>query len=208
MSTPLILTAVVAAVVVAAIAWGNRNAETSTAATGEHQYDSEIQQRIAEEVKARPAPASDASDWVYVDETDPMTDQLARMACTGSTNQAALNPPYRDVAVRLCLRQSPRLGTDAYIALVGDGQIICRSYSDCAVKVRFDDGATQSFSANRSADGSSNIVFIANPSRFIGALKGTDLTRVELLFYEAGSQAITFPTANLVWPRPTNAAKG
>lgn len=168
-------------------------------------YDSDIQRQIAAEVARKGAPLTPLtpfSAWTYTDETDPMTDRKTRFACTTSTNRVQLNPPYVDVTARLCLRQSPRHGLDVFVTLDGDGQIICRSYSDCAVKIRFGEGLVQSFSATDAADGSSNIVFITNAQRFVNGVQSADRTRIELTLYEAGVQPIEFNTSTLEWPRP------
>lgn len=144
--------------------------------------------------------------WRYVDDRDPMTDRLTRSACTTSSNRAMLDSPYRPVTARLCLRQSPQYGLDAYIALDGDGQILCRSYDGCTLKVRFDDGVQQSFSGASSADGSSNVVFVSNAQRFVNAVKSAETTRVVLTFYRAGDQVMEFRTEKLEWPRPVPTA--
>ncbi|WP_312144181.1 hypothetical protein [Brevundimonas sp.] len=157
----------------------------------------------AEEIAERERRIEEASTpWRYEDDKDPMTDKLTRWACTTSTNQAHLTPPYSSVSARLCLRQSPRYGLDAIVQLNGDGQILCRSYDGCTVKIRFGDGALQSFSGNSAADHSSNVVFIANAARFVAAVKNAPTTKIQLTFYQAGDQVLEFDTEKLVWPRP------
>lgn len=98
-------------------------------------------------------PPAPASDWTYRDRRDAMTDRLTRYACTTSTNRARLTWPYSPVTAELCIRQSPTYGLDVYVALNGDGQIICRSYRNCTIRIRFGEGAQQSFSAGDAADG-------------------------------------------------------
>lgn len=151
--------------------------------------DSEFNQRLAA-----------MTGWNYSETVDPMTDRKTQFACVTSTNEVQLYPPYRPVKAELCIRQSPRYGLDAIVSLRGDGQIICRSYDGCTAKVRFGQGQQQSFSANGAADGSSNVVFMANASRFLTGLKSADVTRVQLTFYEAGDQVIEFNTKGLEWP--------
>ncbi len=114
-----------------------------------------------------------------------------------------LQSPYSDVAARLCVRQSPQHGLDVYVALLGDGQIICRSYNNCSVNIRFGDGEQQSFSATDAADGSSNIIFVTNAQRFVTGVKGAPVTRIQLTFYQAGVQVVEFNTSGLEWPRPS-----
>lgn len=148
------------------------------------------------------APPPTGTTWSYRDQPDPMTDKLTRWACTTSTNRAMLDRPYEPVSADLCLRQSPRYGLDAIVQLNGAGQILCRSYDGCTLKIRFGDGAQQSFSGASAADGSSNVVFISNASRFITAVKSAPATKIQLTFYRAGDQVLEFNTDELEWPRP------
>lgn len=148
-------------------------------------------------------PVTPATAWNYNTDLDAMTDRPTHVACSTSTNLVRLQSPYSDVGARLCIRQSPQHGLDAYVALLGDGQIICRSYDNCSIKVRFGDGEQQSFGATDAADGSSNIVFVTNAQRFVSEVKTAPITRVQLTFYQAGVQVVEFNTAGLVWPRPS-----
>lgn len=142
-----------------------------------------------------------AKGWVYESEVDPMTDKATRTGCVLSEEQVRLDSPYDDVFARLCLRDSPAHGKDVLVQLVGDGQILCRSYDGCTLKVRFDKGPIQSFSGAGAADYSSNVVFFENRSRFEGAMLKADTTIVELELYQAGSQPVTFKTAGFAWPK-------
>ncbi|MBU2167296.1 MAG: hypothetical protein KKF88_05615 [Alphaproteobacteria bacterium] len=167
--------------------------------------EEEVAVVVAESAAADVAPAEPpppASDWTYRDRRDAMTDRLTRYACTTSTNRARLTWPYSPVTAELCIRQSPTYGLDVYVALNGDGQIICRSYRNCTIRIRFGEGAQQSFSAGDAADGSSNIVFVTNAQRFVASAQSVDTIKVQLTFYEAGDQVLEFDTANLEWPRP------
>jgi len=145
--------------------------------------------------------AKDPTDgWIYNSDVDKMTDKTTRTACVVSVNQVRLDWPYKAVNAQLCLRNSPQFGRDAYVSLMGDGQVMCRSYDGCTVKVRFDDGAQQDFSASSSSDGSSNVFFIDNRARLETGLKSASRTLVQAEFYQAGVQSMEFNTAGLKWP--------
>lgn len=141
--------------------------------------------------------------WTYSDDKDDMTDKPIRLACVTSENEVKLDWPYHPVRARLCLRNHPQYGQDAYVSLMGDGQILCQSYEPCTVQVRFDDGAPQPFSAIGPSDNSSNFVFIRNRKRLEAAIAGAEETRVQIEFYEAGSQTVTFLTKGFAWPAET-----
>ena len=166
--------------------------------------DIELVEPTPTETPAAPVtPATPPTPWSYTTDLDPMTDRPTHIACSTSTNMVDLESPYSDVGARLCIRQSPQHGLDVYVALLGDGQIICRSYNNCSVNVRFGDGEQQSFSATDAADGSSNIIFVTNAQRFVTGVKGEPITRIQLTFYQAGVQVVEFNTAGLEWPRPS-----
>lgn len=170
-------------------------------------YDSATQQRIAQQAQATRAARAEAgepesgpqTDWTISERTDPLTDETVKTACTRSSNQVMLSSPYGDRSARLCVRQHPEFGQDVILTLNGSGQILCRSYRGCTVKVRFDDGAVQSFSANGPSDGSTESVFISNDARFIGAAKQAERIRFQLEFYQAGNQTFDFPARGLEW---------
>lgn len=145
-------------------------------------------------------PAPPLPPWRYTTDVDEMTDKKTQLACTVSTNDVRLDFPYKSVPARLCIRQSPKFGLDAYVELVGDGQFICRSYDGCSVSIRFGKAAASKFSATDAADGSSNIVFITNPSRLIAGLRNTEKTLVSATFYQAGVQTMEFDTKDFTWP--------
>jgi hypothetical protein len=154
------------------------------------------------EVAAKAPTMVPEATWAYRETTDAMSSAGGQEACINSVNTVRLDWPYEAVTGRLCIMQRPRQGRDVIVALNGDGQILCRSYDGCTVRVRFEDGEVQSFSAVGPSDGSSNIVFIRNDGRMIAAVQAADVTRVELEFYQSGSQTLEFHTRGLVWPRP------
>ncbi|WP_419256039.1 hypothetical protein ACN2C6_19215 (plasmid) [Caulobacter sp. ErkDOM-YI] len=135
--------------------------------------------------------------WTYVDDVDPMSDRKTLLACVDSTDQVSLNPPYEPVTAKLCVRNSPKFGIDVYYALNGDGQILCDSYDGCSVKVRYGDAPAGRNGANSAADHSSNIVFLNGARAVAARLAKAKTTKIELTFYEAGVQSVTFPTEGL-----------
>jgi len=145
------------------------------------------------------APAAPASDWRIDEQTDPLTDETVKTACATSSNQVHLSPPYGPRGARLCIRQHPKFGRDVYLMLDGSGQILCRSYDNCTLPIRFDDGAVQSFSGEEPSDNSSEIVFISNYGRFVTTAKSASRIRVQLEFYQSGAQTFDFPARGLEW---------
>ena len=140
--------------------------------------------------------------WSYSEDTDALTDKVTKTACTTSSNKVQLDWPYQPVSAQLCIRQSPRFGLDTFVQLNGDGQILCRSYEDCTLKVRFGEAPARNWPGVGAADGSSNVVFLRRSESLATQAKDVDQIIVELPLYEAGNQPIIFPTQKLEWPRP------
>ena len=146
-----------------------------------------------------PEPVAPASDWRIVERPDPLTDETIKTACTTSSNQVQLSAPYGPRGARLCIRQHPKFGRDVYVTLDGSGQILCHSYRDCTVQIRFDDRPVQAFSGGEPSDNSSESIFIVNTARFVTAAKAASRIRVQLEFYQNGMQTFDFPAQGLEW---------
>lgn len=137
--------------------------------------------------------------WVYSNSSDPMADEQTERACVQSSNIIYLSPPYGETGARLCLRNSPQFGRDAYVSLNENGQILCRSYESCSIRVRFDKTPAQTWSAIGPSDNSTDMIFIENRSDLERKLRSSKVTNVQLEFYQNGMQTFTFNTAGLAW---------
>lgn len=151
------------------------------------------------DASAEAAPASSTYEtpligeqWLYSQSPDDMTSKTVGQASVTSTNTISLDSPY-DGAQNgtLSLRTHPRFGTDV-IVRIEQGQILCRSYEDCTLLVRFDDAEPTAYSAVGPSDGSSDTVFIRNYARFVKAMKAAKKVRVSLPIYQNGNQTLEF----------------
>lgn len=75
---------------------------------------------------------------------------------------------------------------------IEQGQILCHSYGDCTVQVRFDDGKILRYEGNEPADNSTEIVFIPAFSTFMKRLPAAKTVKVEVSIYQAGNQVFEF----------------
>lgn len=144
---------------------------------------------------ATATPEAPADPWRYSEQVDAMSDKVTHHACIESAAMVHLDFPYESQRPTLCIRVSPKFGKDVILQLPKGGQFICRSYSGCAVRVRFDDGAVQSFSANEPADGSSDAMFIANDTRFVAGMRAAKRVRIDAEYFQNGVQTMDFPVA-------------
>lgn len=146
------------------------------------------------------------SSWTVSHSTDAMADGGVTNACAESVNDVAQSFPYKTAPMLLCLRKHPRYGQDVTIRLLGGGQFLCTSYDGCTVRVRFDDGAAQAFSAAEPADHSSDVLFISNDARFIAALKRSKRVTIEASLFQQGAPSAAFENTGLDWPPGSAAA--
>ncbi|WP_454760399.1 hypothetical protein [Caulobacter segnis] len=153
-----------------------------------------IQPLVPREPAAPPTPQY---AWTYTEDVDAMSDRKTRLACVDSTDTVNLDWPYKPTTAALCIRNSPKFGFDVYYRLNGDGQILCDSYDGCSIKIRYGDAPAGRNGALTSADHSSEIIFLTGARNVAARLAKAKTTRMELTFYQAGSQTVTFPTEGL-----------
>jgi hypothetical protein len=146
---------------------------------------------------ARHSPEPVNTYWSYSEDRDPMTDAKVRIACVTSTNMAILKFPYKSVTAELCIRRGRRKTPEVLTYLNGDGQFLCSSYNGCSVAVRFDDKQVLRFEASKPSDNSTNALFLSSESKFISNVKSSSRTRVQVEFFQQGTQILVFPTAGL-----------
>src|SRR3546814_11310943 len=82
---------------------------------------------------------------------------------------------------------------------VPSGQIMCNSFSDAYVNVKFDDCAIQRYGCTDASDGTSNMILIQGSKGFLSKLRKSKKAVVEAEFFQNGMQQMTFNTANLKW---------
>jgi hypothetical protein len=141
---------------------------------------------------AAPEPEPTGLQWTYDHREDAMTGKPTHTAYVLSTNTVNFDFPYGGQQHgKLMLRTDPKYGQDV-IFTIEQGQILCRSYEDCSVLVRFDDGKPQRFSGIGPADNSSETVFIRNYSRFEKSLRKSKIVRISVNVYQEGAPVFEF----------------
>lgn len=139
-----------------------------------------------------PVPAEPPSPWSYRHEEDPMSGKTSHVAGVMSTNQLEFDFPYNGPQYgQLFVRTHPQHGKDI-IVQIEKGQILCRSYEDCTVRVRFDDAAPMSWSAVGPADNSNESVFLRNYAGFMKRLTKAKRVRIALPVYQEGEPVLEF----------------
>lgn len=143
-------------------------------------------------------PAEPESAWSYSADKDEMRGRTTYYATLTGTNTLSLGFPYGDQIGKVLIRQSPQFGFDILLG-VDSGQILCNSFSDSHVNVKFDDGPIRRYGCTDASDGTNNMVFVQGAKGFLTNLKKSKKMVVEAQFYQNGMQQMTFDTTGLKW---------
>jgi len=132
------------------------------------------------------------SQWLYSHSDDAMAKNAVHQAYVSSSNTVNLSFPYEgNQHGTLLLRTHPRYGKDVIFS-IEKGQILCHSYEDCIVLVRFDDNKAVNFSAASAADNSTETIFIRNYKRFVEKMLKSKKVRIEVNIYQQGAPIFEF----------------
>jgi len=144
------------------------------------------------------------AQWRYSTESDKMTGTTTKWAEVRSNNSLSLDFPYKGSNFgRLYVRQKDGKNAEAFVT-IEKGQILCRTYDNCAVRVRFDENQPVRMSAAPAADHSSKIIFISPPGKFLSSAQKAKRILIELSLYQNGNQVLDFDTPEpLTLPKPS-----
>jgi len=148
---------------------------------------------VSSDVPVTPTePPAPGSQWFYDQREDDMGKGTIHRAMIVSSNTVSFDFPYSgEQHARLTLRTHPRYGKDIIFG-IEKGQILCHSYEDCTVLVRFDDKPPSNFSAVGAADNSTETIFIRNYSRFVENMLKASKVRISVNIYQEGSPVFEF----------------
>jgi hypothetical protein len=156
------------------------------------------------EIAAPAAATILAEKWTYNATTDPMTSRTSRTATIASENSVEFDFPYQgEQHARLIVRNDPSYGRDVMLQ-IERGQILCPSYQDCSVRVRFDEGAAERWTAAGADDGSSTVIFFRSHSRFVQRMRAAKVVRVQIPVYQEGQPTFEFQVGGFDHARYTS----
>lgn len=159
--------------------------------------DSEPVQSAVDGEKLK-AKLGDASEWTYQTQKDAMRGNEDKYATIDASAPIKLDFPYGEQTGQIVVRQSPKFGFDIMVG-VPSGQVMCNSFQDTYISVKFDEGPVQRYSCTDAADGSNNMVFVQGAKGFLAKLRKSKRTVIEADFYQNGRQQMTFNSSNLKW---------
>jgi len=125
-----------------------------------------------------------------------MAKGIAYGAAVQSRNTVEFDFPYSGPQrATLTFRTHPRHGKDVIFS-IERGQVLCNSYEDCTILVRFDDQKAQSYSAVGAADNSTETIFIRNYSRFMSSMLKAKTVRISVEIFQQGSPVFEFDVSD------------
>lgn len=143
-----------------------------------------------------PAVVDKGAHWSYSQSTDEMSSQRTLQASTRSVNTVSFKFPYnRPQRATLLIRDHPRHGKDV-IFMIERGQILCTSYKDCSVTVRFGENPATTLQAVGPADNSRELIFFRGYQNFIKNMLSVDTVRVSPKIYQEGNPVFTFDVSH------------
>jgi hypothetical protein len=139
-----------------------------------------------------PPEAVVGGQWNYSSDEEGMSGKSVHTALVSSTNTLSLDFPYAGAQRgQLMIRRHPRWGNDVIVS-IERGQLLCHSYGDCSIGVRFDEGKVHRYEGNAPSDNSSEYAFIPAYSTFMKQLPSAKKLRIEVQIYQAGAQVLEF----------------
>jgi len=140
------------------------------------------------------------SNWQYSEDADKMTNEKMFFASCVSTNEIEFEFPYNGGSnFTLTLRN---IGKGNEIVLqVSKGQFMPGIMSSEYCRVKFEDGETVKYTYNSAADGSADVIFLDNSTKFLTKLKTAKKLMIEAPFFDAGRQVINFDVEGLTWDK-------
>lgn len=156
----------------------NANANDTTAVDSVDSLDSEVK-----------------NGWNYDSYADEMDGSTTKQALVVSSNVVEFDFPYNGgstLCIGVCHRK--KFGTNVMI-MTSKGQFSDNEFNGTNyVTIRFDEDAPIKFSTLESSDGSSDILFLENPKKFIRLAKKAKTIKVEAPFFRDGWRVFTFNT--------------
>ena len=139
-------------------------------------------------------------NWLYQQDLDKMTNKKIYYAYTNSTNKIDFEFPYEGgSSFQLLVRNMNN--KNEVILSVSKGQFMSSYGNSEYLRVKFDDEQVKNYTFNSPDDGSSDLIFISNPSNFISNLKTSKKLMIEAPFFDAGRQIIYFDVDSLKWDK-------
>ena len=130
--------------------------------------------------------------WHYFTSEDKMSGDTVYFANLHSSNTVDFAFPYngeQNASVTLMSDSRPKKSA---MFSIKKGQILCQSYQDCLVQVRFDDSPPGYYKAVGASDQSTTTIHFRDGDKFFQELKKAKRLRIAAEMYQEGSPVFEF----------------
>lgn len=137
------------------------------------------------------------SAWDYSETTDEMTDAVTYFAVNESTNEVDFDFPYNGGS-KLSVNIRNKGKKNEIIFSISKGQFNA-GIDGQALTIRIDEGSAFKVNCSVSNDGSSDILFVNNPSKLLASIKSAKTMKVQAEFFQEGLKTFDFNVEGLEW---------
>jgi hypothetical protein len=171
--------------------------ELETALQAEREAEEKFQAEAAAAKEAKRL----ADKWTYLSKDDPMTSKTAKYAVIESENTVNFGFPYEGPQRgKLTIRDHPSYGHDVIFS-IREGQLLCHSYEECVIRVRFDEQPAERWSAVGPSDNSATSIFLQNESAFVRRLRSAEVVRLQVKVFQEGEPVFEFQVGGFDYER-------
>lgn len=139
-------------------------------------------------------------NWTYNEDEDKMEGTKQFFANCTSTNTADFEFPYDGGSTLDIHIRNLGEGNEALIT-VSKGQFMTSIGDSESLKAKFDDEKPMNFTYSSASDGSGDVIFINNSSKFISKIKKAKKVMLEVGFFNSGRKVLEFETEGLKWDK-------
>jgi hypothetical protein len=143
---------------------------------------------------------SDPQNWAYSEDVDKMTSEKKYFGICNSTNEVEFEFPYQGGS-NLSITIRNQNNKNEVLVSISKGQIMTSILGEKYFRAKFDDNKPVYFAYNSASDGSADVVFVENVTKFISLLKSSKKLIIELEFFNAGNKLFDFSVEGLKWDK-------
>ena len=137
------------------------------------------------------------SKWQYQEKVDKMSSAKNYFATIESDNTIDFEFPYDGGSTGSITVRNMEKANEVLIG-ISKGQFNS-GVDGTTLKVRFDDKKPVTFDCSEPSDGSSDVLFIQSPKKFITMLKAAKKVIIQAEFYDSGLKEMEFDTKDFKW---------
>ncbi len=135
--------------------------------------------------------------WVYTSDKNEMDDTETFYAQIEANDKLSFDFPYGEETASLIIRNMSN--NNEVLLSITNGQFLSNLMGDRFIKVRFDEDNAKNISYLDPSDGSTTVIFINEPDKFIARLKTAKRLLIESEFFNEGNRTMKFDTQGFSW---------